>query len=424
MNHSEKNLMIYGAGRSLEPKDVLPTTAWKVDNSKGLRSGEMRVSLRKIMIEPASFRQIRAEAGDDPERIKARIMDIIVRRGKMQNPVTNTGGLLYGVIEEMDPDYENTAGLKPGDEIICNSSLASIPLLIEKISRMDRTLSLIDAEGYAILFSKTPVVKKPAHIPAWLLIFISNESGTLYNVGKMAAGKHDFLVLGDHIITNLMFGRAIRRTVGRDAHIMCLLESGASPGFTGGNLKELIGDTFDEVHESEILRPVACITEYNLDGHFDMTVNCADLPGSETINVIATKNGGAVVYANIINNYGDALYMTEAISRDLQVEVADGFLEPYDAFDIALAEEVAPAFDGVQFVDEPQEDYIAHISKNYPITGTTRGGGTQGYRNSLADGFVCESAAMRAVLDDTLRVAKYDCNVLIIVRGACGPLSG
>ena len=34
----------------------------------------------------------------------------------------------------------------------------------------------------------------------------------------------------------------------------------------------------------------------------DMVVNCADIPGAETISVMATKSGGKVIFANFISN--------------------------------------------------------------------------------------------------------------------------
>ncbi|MDR2156484.1 MAG: sigma 54-interacting transcriptional regulator [Clostridiales Family XIII bacterium] len=408
-NRSGANMVIYGAKRSVEPQNVLPTTAWRVDNSETIAAGELRVSLIKLMIEPTSFKQICAENNNDPDRIGARIMDIVSRRGKMHNPVTDTGGQLYGVVEEIGPAYENTAGIKVGDKIICNSSLASIPICVKSIGKIDMFFSSVEAQGYGIIFSKAPVVKKPDSIPSELLMYISNESGTLYHVSKAAAGKRDFLIVGDQLITNLLFGRAIRKTAGQSARIICLVDKSAGVKVDKGeSLNRILRETFDEIHYVEILRPVECIEALDLDGRFDLAVNCADIPGGETINVVAAKNGGSVIFANIINNFGNALYMTEAISRDLDVRVANGYLEKYADFDIMLATELTPAFQGASFSVDRNPSHT-----DYPIARTKRSAEMQGYRNSLTDDFICESEAMMRVLDEILRVAKYDCNVLI-----------
>lgn len=407
MSESKENLKIYGADRSIEPRDVLPTTAWKVDNRPVVERHEMRVRLRRMMIEPTSFKQISAESGGDPDRIRHRIMDIVNKRGKMHNPITGTGGVLYGVVDEIGPEYENKSGLQKGDKVMCNSSLASIPLAIESIGGIDTAFGLVDVAGSAIIFSRAPVVKKPEGIPANLLMYLSNESGTLYNVSKAAKGKKDFLIVGDHIIANLIFGRAIRKAAGEEARIVCLVDKGGEGKFRGSRIPKLLSETFDEIHSVEIHKPTACIAELDLDNSFDLAVNCADIPGGETINVVATRNGGMVVFANIINRYGEALYMTEAISRDIDVRVADGYLEKYADFDLEFAAEIAPAFEDVIYEDRAEAE-----GAGKPQPKTAEGGILMRFEG-VADDFICESDAMESSLRELLRVAKYDCNVLI-----------
>ena len=50
---------------------------------------------------------------------------------------------------------------------------------------------------------------------------------------------------------------------------------------------------------------------------------------------------------------------------------------------------------------------------DYPLVREERAIATGGYRNSIAENFVCESRAMANVLDEVRNVARYDCNVLI-----------
>ena len=91
----------FGENRVLEPQYVLPTSAWKLDNRREIEPFEMRVRLKKIHIEGTSFKQIRMEANDNDEKIKQKIIDIVIRRGKLHIPVTDTGGLAYGTLEEI-----------------------------------------------------------------------------------------------------------------------------------------------------------------------------------------------------------------------------------------------------------------------------------------------------------------------------------
>ena len=96
----------YGLERVIAPKQVFPASAWELDNSSALKSGEIRVGLRKVHVEGTSFKQICQEAANDEDLIREKIKDIVIRRGKLHNPVTDTGGLFYGVIEEIARDTE------------------------------------------------------------------------------------------------------------------------------------------------------------------------------------------------------------------------------------------------------------------------------------------------------------------------------
>ena len=155
----------YGLDRVVSPPQVFPAAAWELDNSRELREGEIRISLKRIHIEGTSFRQMWQEAGRDEERLKEIIYDLVLKRGKIHNPVTDTGGVLCGVIDEIDPAYENSQGLKPGDEVFCNASLAGVPMMIGNITSVDPFFPQIEAEGYAILLPGVPIVKKPGDLP-------------------------------------------------------------------------------------------------------------------------------------------------------------------------------------------------------------------------------------------------------------------
>lgn len=398
----------FGVHRVLEPKNVLPTSAWKVDNNRQLHPSEMRISLKKLHIESTSFKQICIEANNNPNKIKERIQDIVIRRGKLHNPVTDTGGVAYGVVEEIGAEYNNKKGLKVGDEIICNASLAAIPLYISRITKIDMAYMQLDAEGYAILFDEFPVVKIPAGIPINLLLFAYDESGTLYAVSQAAKGKNHFLVVGNNLLTNMLFGYVVRKAAGPEAQIVCLFDNKSDILFKGKSIDALLRDIFTEIHYVNILHPVECLNQLKAEGHYDMSINCADIPGAETVNILATRYGGTVFFANLINNYNIALYITESISRQLEIRSAEGFIEDYEEFDIDIVRELTPYLEQATAVEHKVED-----DADYPLGRSNKGFELSVYRKSLVENFICESRSMATVLDEVLSVAKYDCNVLI-----------
>lgn len=398
---------VYGIDRVIEPAGVLPTTAWKLDNSRALRPKEIRIAVDRLQIETTSFKQICIEAMNHPDRIRERIADIVSKRGKLHNPVTDTGGVLFGSVMEIGPEYDNKAGLKVGDEVIVNTSLASIPLSLSKITRIDFNYAQIEATGYAIAFNEFPIVKRPVGLSIQLLLAAFNESATMFSVGETAKGKQDFLVVGSNLMTNLFYGYAIRRSVGDQGRIVCLFDKHLMPSPTGNTLDELLQDIFTEIHYGSILNPVDCLERFQLGDSFDVTVNCADIPGAETISLLATRRKGTVYFANLINNYNIALYITEAVARELEIQGPVGYREGYERFDIEIIRQLTPYFGKVSMesvVNEDRNTYQIRKSSRFyePVS-----------RKTMLEDFISESRAMTQVVDEILSVAKYDCNVLI-----------
>jgi len=399
--------MTYGLKRVAEPQYVLPTSAWKLDNSRNIYPNELRISVRRIHLEGTSFKQICTESNYNEEKIKQKIIDIIIRRGKLHNPVTDTGGLAFGTVEEIGEEFYNPQNLKVGDTIICNASLASVPIQIENILAIDHVFNQIDASGYAILHDHVPIIKIEEDMPVNLLLYTLDESGTLYRLSQLAEGQSKFLIVGNNMITNLIFGYVIRRQVGAKGEIVCLLDKKTGMQVMGDGIDQLIALVFNEVHFLNILKPIHAVERLKLNQQFDLSVNCAEIPGAETINILATKAGGTVLFANLINNLKISLYITESISKPLNVENAEGYLEDYETFDIALVRELADYFENaaVMKVESAEKDESAEASAS-PYDRSL-------IEQSKLEDFVCVSRPMRNVLREIANVSKYDCNVII-----------
>ena len=397
----------YGLERSLTPRWTLTPSAWELDNSRELKAGEIRIALERVHVEGTSFRQICQEAGNDEERIKEKINDIVIRRGKLHNPITDTGGLLCGVIEEIDRSYENTRGFKPGDKVICNASLAGLPMYIDRITNIDKVYSQFDAEGYAICLPGMPVNKRPDDIPVDLLLFAFNESGTIYTVSNDAKDKKRIAVLANNNLMAMVYGYTIRKAAGPDAEVYCILDRNTPVSAEGPKVEEFKKKVFTDVHYVNVMRPVECLKQFADKPPVDMMVNCADIPGAETISVMATRSGGTVIFANFISNYNIALYVTEATSKDLNIKCADGYLDRYAEFDFEIVREIAPYLEGSLVPREKTK--MGHRSE------VDREILEQYNQHNLeeAEDFIATSPKMRNVLDEIMSVSKYDCNVLI-----------
>ena len=111
----------YGLHRVLEPKGVMPQPAHRLDARPVCHDNELLIEVDCLNIDSASFTQLKEAAGGDPERVKERILRIVAERGKMHNPVTNSGGMLIGrVLDDLwHADRHPAAILAPGATVRC-----------------------------------------------------------------------------------------------------------------------------------------------------------------------------------------------------------------------------------------------------------------------------------------------------------------
>ena len=106
----------FGIERVLQPRGAVPVTAWKVDNSKKVLPNEARIKVERVHIELDSFQQICSQCDYDESKVIQRIMDIIDKRGKLHNPFTDSGGMLYGRVEEIGSRLAEQCDYRVGDE--------------------------------------------------------------------------------------------------------------------------------------------------------------------------------------------------------------------------------------------------------------------------------------------------------------------
>src|SRR5262249_37105815 len=161
-----------GLHRVIEPAGALPQAAWRLDPSPELWPDEARVRVDRLNLDAASFRQLSGAAAgssngggtDLAAALRAAVLGIVAERGKMQNPVTGSGGMLTGVVEEVGPD--SPLGLAPGDRIATLVSLSLTPLAItDGLARWDGRSEQIPCDGHAILFGRSIAAVLPAHLP-------------------------------------------------------------------------------------------------------------------------------------------------------------------------------------------------------------------------------------------------------------------
>ena len=136
----------------------------------------MRIAVQRLNLDAASFRQLHEANGGDPDRIRASVLEIVRTRGKMQNPVTGSGGMLTGVVDEVGPD--SPLGLRVGDKIATLVSLSLTPLVItDGLARWDGQSEQVPCDGHAILFGRSIAARLPDDMAAELALSVMDVCG-------------------------------------------------------------------------------------------------------------------------------------------------------------------------------------------------------------------------------------------------------
>ena len=165
-----------GLHRVIEPAGVLPQAAWRLDPDPAIWPDEVLVSVERLNLDAASFRQLRQASGGDPAAMKAAVLGIVAERGKMQNPVTGSGGMLTGVVREVGPD--SPLGLRPGDRIATLVSLSLTPLVItDALASWDGASEQVPCQGHAILFGRSIAAVLPDDLPVPLSLAVMDVCG-------------------------------------------------------------------------------------------------------------------------------------------------------------------------------------------------------------------------------------------------------
>src|SRR4051794_7059733 len=165
-----------GLHRVVEPVGVLPQAAQRLDTDPVIRDDEVRVRVERLNLDAASFRQLRQKHGGDGDTVRAEVLEIVRTRGKMHNPVTGSGGMLVGTVDEVGP--ASPLGLVPGDRVATLVSLTLTPLAItDALARWDGRSEQVPCAGHAVLFARSVAARLPEDLPAELALAVMDVCG-------------------------------------------------------------------------------------------------------------------------------------------------------------------------------------------------------------------------------------------------------
>jgi L-erythro-3,5-diaminohexanoate dehydrogenase len=320
-----------GLHRVLAPRGVLPQAAERLDARAEIRQDEVRVRVERLNLDAASFRQLAVAHGGDGAAVRAEVNAIIEARGKMQNPVTGSGGMLIGTVEKVGP--ESPLGLKPGDRVATLVSLTLTPLTVtDGLARWDGMSEQVPCDGYAILFGRSIAAVLPGDLDPELALAVLDVCGAPALADRVVrryprparvavlggAGKSGSLVLA-------AARRAGARTVG-------VVPNGAERD------RLVAAGLADEVALADARDPVgvsAAVTAA-LGAPADVTVVCVDVPGCEHGAILSTADGGTVIFFSMATSFAAAALGAEGLAADVTMLVGNGYVPGHADFALDL----------------------------------------------------------------------------------------
>jgi L-erythro-3,5-diaminohexanoate dehydrogenase len=151
-----------GTRRVLEPRGALPQAALRLDATLPMQGYEIEVAVDTLCLDSTSFRQLTESNDHEPDRVGGAIARIVADRGKMQNPVTGSGGILAGSVRGVGEAYRDPP--PPGARIISLASLTLVPLHLEAVGQVDIHDPHVPVTGTAYLPWTTPWTLYPDEI--------------------------------------------------------------------------------------------------------------------------------------------------------------------------------------------------------------------------------------------------------------------
>jgi L-erythro-3,5-diaminohexanoate dehydrogenase len=318
----------------IKPAGVLPQAAWQLDNDPALWPDEVRVRVDRLNLDAASFRQLRDATGGTPEAMRAAVLEIVAGRGKMQNPVTGSGGMLTGVIEEAGPD--SPLGLAAGDRIATLVSLSLTPLAItDGLARWDGRAEQVPCAGHAILFGRSIAAVLPGDLPAGLALSVMDVCGAPALTERVVLNASAPLVaiLGAGGKSGSLSAAAARRAGARGVIGVVPTEQEAAAVRAAGLADQVvIADARDPVGLAAAVQSAG--------GPADVTVVCVDVPGCEGGAVLATAQGGTVIFFSMATSFTAAALGAEGMAADVTMLIGNGYVPGHAdlALDLIRAE--------------------------------------------------------------------------------------
>ncbi len=330
-----KNGNKFGVHRVIEPQGVLPQAAQKIDNTMEIYNNEILIDVITLNIDSASFTQLKDSSNCDKEKMKKQILAIVNERGKMQNPVTGSGGMLIGTIKEIGPDFPNK-NLKVGDKIATLVSLTLTPLKIEKIIDIKLDTDQVDVKAQAILFASGIYSVLPNDMPEKLALAALDVAGAPAQVDKLVKAGNSVAIIGAAGKSGILCCYQAMKNAGPNGKVIAVVRSEKRKQelLELGYVTDIvIADATNAVDVYE------GVLKANNGNQVDVTINVVNIQNTEMSSILITKDSGVVYFFSMATSFTKAALGAEGVGTDVTMLIGNGYSKNHDQITLNILRE-------------------------------------------------------------------------------------
>ena len=311
----------YGTHRVLSPAGTLPQPAQRLDNTMEVYDNEVLIDVSTLNVDSASYTQIKQACGKDAEKMKQMILSIVEERGKLQNPVTGSGGMLIGTVKKIGENFPKNK-LKVGDKIATLVSLSLTPLKIKAIKKLVPESDQVDVEAEAILFESGLFATLPDDIPEKLALAALDVAGAPAQVDRLVTEGDIVCIIGG----------------GGKSGILCCYQAIQNSGpsgkvivveFSKENAKRIadlnLATDIIVADATNVMEVYNKVMEVTGGRGCDVTVNNVNVPSTEMTSILITKGQGHVYFFSMATSFTKAALGAEGVGKDINLIVGNGY---------------------------------------------------------------------------------------------------
>lgn len=327
-----------GLHRVLEPANALPQQAKRIRPEPPIEPEEILIEVSSLNVDSASFHQFHGASGKDPVKTGEAILAVIRERGKLQNPVTGSGGMLIGTVKEVGANVTNPdlRQLKPGDRVATLVSLTLTPLKITKLKKVIPEIERVEVEGTAILFNSGIAAKLPPDLDEGLALAALDVCGAPAQTAQLVKPGMKVAVVGGGGKSGLFCLYEAKKRAGKSGKVVGFEYSDAACERLRklSFVDEVIqGNAQNAVEASEKIRAA-----FGGEGA-DLVINVANVGGTEMACILSTRNKGTVYFFSMATSFSAAALGAEGVGADVSLMIGNGYTEGHAALTLQLLRE-------------------------------------------------------------------------------------